>query len=144
MLLTRALVLSASQFVHKKSSLRFFTSMHSGGLELTQFTYSRHEDNLLHTTGATGCVLQQWYNSSQCSSLYSGTGRRRGRRRSRLFSCVVFRLRKCYQYAVRVHPQYLGKKAAKTGMYRCSKIRTTASISKKTQHNSQSRVYIKK
>ena len=42
--------------------------MHSGGLELTQFTYSRHEDNLLHTTGATGCVLQQWYNSSQCSS----------------------------------------------------------------------------
>ena len=25
--------------------------MHSGGLELTQLTYSRHEDNLLHHRG---------------------------------------------------------------------------------------------
>ena len=33
--------------MHKKKSLRIYTSMHSGGLELTKLTYSRHEDNLL-------------------------------------------------------------------------------------------------
>ena len=37
-LLTHALALSASQFVHKKKSLRIYTSMHSGGLELTKLT----------------------------------------------------------------------------------------------------------
>ena len=47
MLLTHAFALFASQFVHKKKSLRIYTSMHSGGLELTKLTYSRHEDNLL-------------------------------------------------------------------------------------------------
>ena len=54
MLLTHALVLSASQFAHNKKSLRIYTSMHSAGLELTQLTYeySRHEDNLLHHRGA--------------------------------------------------------------------------------------------
>ena len=46
-LLTHALALSASQFVHKKESLRNFTSMHSAGLELTKLTYTRLEDNLI-------------------------------------------------------------------------------------------------
>ena len=36
MLLTHAFALSASQFEHKKKSLRIYTSMHSGGLELTK------------------------------------------------------------------------------------------------------------
>ena len=35
MLLTYAFALSASQFAHKKKSLRICTSMHSGGLELS-------------------------------------------------------------------------------------------------------------
>ena len=35
-LLTHALALSASQFVHKKKSQRIYTSMHSAGLELTK------------------------------------------------------------------------------------------------------------
>ena len=43
MLLTHALALSASQFVHKKKSLRIYTSMNSGGLELTQLTSSVEE-----------------------------------------------------------------------------------------------------
>ena len=30
-----------------KKSLRIYTSMHLGGLELTKLTYSRHDDNLL-------------------------------------------------------------------------------------------------
>ena len=38
-LLTHALALSASQFVHKKKSQRICTSMHSAGLELTKLTY---------------------------------------------------------------------------------------------------------
>ena len=38
-LLTHALALSASQFVHKKKSPRIYTSMHSGGFELTKLTY---------------------------------------------------------------------------------------------------------
>ena len=39
-LLTHALALSASQFVHKKKSQRIYTSrMHSAGLELTKLTY---------------------------------------------------------------------------------------------------------
>ena len=50
-LLTHALALSASQFVHKKKSLRIYTSMHSGGLELTKLTYTRLEDNLIPHRG---------------------------------------------------------------------------------------------
>ena len=45
-LLTHALALSASQFVHKKKSQRIYTSMHSVGPELTKLTYARLEDNL--------------------------------------------------------------------------------------------------
>ena len=40
-LLTHALALSASQFVHKKKSQRISTSMQSAGLELTKLTYTR-------------------------------------------------------------------------------------------------------
>ena len=48
MLLTHALALSASQFVHKKKSQRIFSSMHSAKLELTKLTYyGRLEDNNL-------------------------------------------------------------------------------------------------
>ena len=47
-LLTHALALSASQFVHKKKSQRVYTSMHSARLELTKLTYTRLEDNLIH------------------------------------------------------------------------------------------------
>ena len=38
--LSHALALSASQFVRKKKSPRIYTSMHSGGFELTKLTYS--------------------------------------------------------------------------------------------------------
>ena len=50
-LLTHALALSASQFVHKKKSQRIYTSMHSAGLELTKLTYTRLEDNLIRYRG---------------------------------------------------------------------------------------------
>ena len=50
-LLTHALALSASQFVHKKKSQRVYTSMHSEGLELTKLTYTRLEDNLIRHRG---------------------------------------------------------------------------------------------
>ena len=50
-LLTHALALSASQFVNKKKSPRIFTSMHSGGFELTKLTYTRLEDNLIRHRG---------------------------------------------------------------------------------------------
>ena len=50
-LLTYALALSASQFVHKKSYLRIYTSMHSGGFELTKLTHTRLEDNLIRHRG---------------------------------------------------------------------------------------------
>ena len=50
-LLTHALALSASQFVHKKKSQRIYTSMHSAGLELTTLTYTRLEDNLIRHRG---------------------------------------------------------------------------------------------
>ena len=49
--ITHAFAISASQFVHKKKSLRIYTRMHSGGIELTKLTYSRHEDNLLRRRG---------------------------------------------------------------------------------------------
>ena len=52
MLLTHALALSASQFVHKKKSQRIYTSsMHSAGLELTKLTNTRLEDNLIRHRG---------------------------------------------------------------------------------------------
>ena len=50
-LLTHALALSASQFVHKKKSQRFYTSMQSEGLDLTKLTYTRLEDNLIRHRG---------------------------------------------------------------------------------------------
>ena len=50
-LLTHAITLSASQFVHKKKSQRSCTSMHSAGLELTRLTYTRLEDNLIRHRG---------------------------------------------------------------------------------------------
>ena len=47
-LLTHALALSASQFVHKKKSQRIDTSMRSAGFELTKLTYNtRLNDNLI-------------------------------------------------------------------------------------------------
>ena len=60
-LLTHALALSASQFVHKKKSLRISTSnMHSGGLELTKLTYTRLEDYLIRHRGDR-YTYDQWY-----------------------------------------------------------------------------------
>ena len=50
-LLTHALALSASQLVRKKKSPRMYTSMHSGGFELTKLTYTRLEDNLIRHRG---------------------------------------------------------------------------------------------
>ena len=50
-LLTHALALSASQFVHKKKFPRNYTSMHSVGFELTKLTYTRLEDNLIRHRG---------------------------------------------------------------------------------------------
>ena len=50
-LLTHALALSASQYVHKKKSPRIYTSMHSGVLELAKLTYTRLEDNLIRHRG---------------------------------------------------------------------------------------------
>ena len=50
-LLSHALALSASQFVHKKKSQRIYTSMHSAGLELTKLTYTRLGDNLIRHRG---------------------------------------------------------------------------------------------
>ena len=50
-LLTHALALSASQFVHKKKYQQIYTSMHSAGLELTKLTYTRLEDNLIRHRG---------------------------------------------------------------------------------------------
>ena len=51
MLLTHALALSASQFVHKKNSKRIYTSVHPAGLGLTKLTYTRLEDNLIRHRG---------------------------------------------------------------------------------------------
>ena len=50
-LLTHALALSASHFVHTKKSQRIYTSMHSGGFELTKLTYTRLRDNLIRHRG---------------------------------------------------------------------------------------------
>ena len=51
MLLAHPLALSASQHVHKKKSLRVYTSMPSGGVELTKLPYTRLEDNLICRRG---------------------------------------------------------------------------------------------
>ena len=37
--------------MHKKKSPRIYTSMHSGGFELTKLTYTRLEDNLIRHPG---------------------------------------------------------------------------------------------
>ena len=66
MLLTHALALSASEFVHKKKSQRIYTSMHTAGLELTKLTYTRLEDNL---TGA--CHIS--YRYEPASSVRGGS-----------------------------------------------------------------------
>ena len=50
-LLTHARAFSASQFVRKKKSPRIYTSMHSGGFELTKLTCTRLEDNLIRHRG---------------------------------------------------------------------------------------------
>ena len=50
-LLTHALALSASQFVHMENSQRIYTSMHSAGLELAKLTYTRLEVNLIRHRG---------------------------------------------------------------------------------------------
>ena len=55
-LLTHALVLSASEFVNKKKSPRIYTSMHSGGFELRKLICTRLEDTTSYATGATGFV----------------------------------------------------------------------------------------
>ena len=52
--LTHALVLSASQFVRKKKSPRTYTSVRSGGFELTKLTYTRLEDNRILHRGFQG------------------------------------------------------------------------------------------
>ena len=48
---THVLALCASQFVRKKKSPRIYTSMHSGGFELTKLTFTRLEDNLIRHRG---------------------------------------------------------------------------------------------
>ena len=53
-LLTHALALYASRFVHKKKSQRIYTTMHSAGLEPTKLTYTRLEDNLIRHRGDRG------------------------------------------------------------------------------------------
>ena len=58
-LLTNALALSASQFVHKKKYQRIYTSMHSAGLELTKLTYTRLEDNLIRHRGDRLTILHR-------------------------------------------------------------------------------------
>ena len=50
-LLTHALALSASQFVHETKSRQMYTSMRSGGLELAKLIYTRLEDNLIRHRG---------------------------------------------------------------------------------------------
>ena len=63
-LLTHALALSASHFVHKKKSQRIYTSMHSAGFELTKLTYTRLEDNLIRHRGDRYSILLRVYNST--------------------------------------------------------------------------------
>ena len=68
-LLTHALALSATQFLHKKKSQEVFTSMHSGGFELTKLTYTRLEDNLIRHWGDRQLIsLQDSRQRCPCSS----------------------------------------------------------------------------
>ena len=60
-LLTHAPALSASQFVvKKKKSPRIYTSMHSGGFELTKLTYTRLEDKLTRHRGDRYPHMSMW------------------------------------------------------------------------------------
>ena len=59
-LLTHALLLFASQFVHKKKSQRIHTSVHSAGLELTKLTYTRLENNLIRHRGDRPMWYHGW------------------------------------------------------------------------------------
>ena len=56
-LLTHALAFSTSDFVRKKKSPRIYTSMHSGGFELTKLTCTRLEDNLIRHRGDRPLML---------------------------------------------------------------------------------------
>ena len=71
-LLTHALALSASQFVHKKQSTRIYTSMHSAGLELTKLTFTRLEVNLIRHRGDR---LRTKYQVCRTALLFHITGR---------------------------------------------------------------------
>ena len=76
-LLTHALALSASQFVPKKKSQRIYTSMHSAGLELTNLTYTRLEDNLIRHRGdrymseAGSVHASQWLRREHAADMVS-------------------------------------------------------------------------
>ena len=65
-LLTHALALSASQFVHKQKSLRICTSMHSAGLELTKLTccccshINSHNQVRDHRTGSSHSGAEEY------------------------------------------------------------------------------------
>ena len=72
-LLTHALALSASQFVHKKNSPRIYTSMHSGGFEVTKLTYTRLEDNLIRHRGDRHYVCPDSAGSRLGARVLSGT-----------------------------------------------------------------------
>ena len=61
-LLTHAVALSASQFVHKRKPQRIYTSMHSAGLELTKLTYIRLKGDLIRHRG------------DRCTSVLPGAG----------------------------------------------------------------------
>ena len=77
LLLTHALALSTSQVVRKKKSPWIYTSMHSGGFELTKLTYTRVEDNLpLQHGHEKSQLLTQWEteNNTTAGFLY-GRGR---------------------------------------------------------------------
>ena len=71
-LLTHLLALSASRFVHKKKSPRIYTSIHSGGFELTKLTYTRLDDNLIRHRG------DRHYNGTKAKDRI-GTGGARSR-----------------------------------------------------------------
>ena len=73
-LLTHALALSASQFVHKKKSQRIYTStMHSGGFELTKLTHTRLEDNLIRHRGERSTRHQVRMHTSDNTAVMTGT-----------------------------------------------------------------------
>ena len=67
-LITRALALSASQFVHKKKSPRIYTGVHSGGYELAKMTYARLEDNLIRHQGDRPILVNASASRSAASS----------------------------------------------------------------------------